>query len=89
MAANTYANLQDADRSADYAQRAVAMDPGDPMVLYNVACRYAVLGRKDDALEALEQSVNKGWGDRAWLEHDSDLESIRDDPRYAALIAAM
>jgi adenylate cyclase len=89
MAANTYANLQDGERSAEYAARAVAVDPTDPMVLYNVACLYSVLGRPEDSLTALEDAVNRGWGDKTWLEHDSDLDAIREHPRYRALIAAM
>jgi tetratricopeptide (TPR) repeat protein len=89
MAANTYANLQDGERSAEYAARAVAVDPTDPMVLYNVACLYSVLGRPEDSLTALEDAVNRGWGDKTWLEHDSDLDAIREHPRYVALVRAM
>src|SRR3990167_4458147 len=89
MAANAHANMQDAEKSALYAARAIAMDPEDPMLLYNVACLYSVLGRTDDCLTALEQAVNKGWGDKAWLEHDSDFDAVRPEPRYLALIRAM
>ena len=28
-------------------------------------------------------------GDKAWLEHDSDLDSIRQEPRYLAMMRAM
>jgi TolB-like protein/Flp pilus assembly protein TadD len=89
MAANAHANMQDAEKSALYAARAIAMDPEDPMLLYNVACLYSVLGRTEDCLTALEQAVNKGWGDKAWLEHDSDFDAVRQEPRYLALIRAM
>ena len=27
-----------------------------------------------------------GFGYRAWLENDSDLDSLRDDPRFTALL---
>jgi hypothetical protein len=33
--------------------------------------------------------VSKGWGDRAWIEHDSDLDSIRAHPKYLAIMQAM
>ena len=68
---------------------ALAMDKDDPMLLYNVSCTFAKLGREDDALDALEHAVEKGWADRAWIEHDSDLDSIRESPRYKSLIQAM
>jgi adenylate cyclase len=56
-------------------------------VLYNVACFYVHAGDKDRALELLESAVDKGWGDKAWLETDSDLDLIRDLPRFQAILA--
>jgi len=89
LGASSSANIKDAERAAQYAERAIAVDPEDPMLLYNVACMYGVLGRIEDCLNALEQAVSKGWGDKSWLEHDSDLNSIRTLPRYQAIIQAM
>jgi adenylate cyclase len=37
-------------------------------------------------LELLEKAVDLGWGDRAWLETDSDLVSLRDIPRFKFLL---
>jgi len=81
--------VKNEDRAVEFARRAMEVDPDDPMLLYNVACTYAQLGRTDDALEALERGVEKGWGDKNWIEHDSDLDSIRDNPRYKAIVQAM
>jgi hypothetical protein len=67
----------------------MAVDPEDPMLLYNVACMFGVLGRTEECLDALEQAVSKGWGDKAWIEHDSDLDSIRTHPKYLAIMQAM
>jgi serine/threonine protein kinase/Tfp pilus assembly protein PilF len=83
------ASLGDTDTAAEYAERALRVDPDDPMLLYNVACTYGLLGKTSECLDALESAVSKGWGDRAWLEHDSDLDGIRGQPRYLALIRAM
>ena len=77
------------ERAVEFARRAMEVDPDDPMLLYNVACTYAQLGRTEEALEALERGVEKGWGDKNWIEHDSDLDSIRDNPRYKAIVQAM
>ncbi len=89
LGASANANIRNGERAAQYAERAIAVDPEDPMLLYNVACTYGVLGKTDECLNALEQAVSKGWGDRSWLEHDSDLDSIRDTPRYKAIVQAM
>jgi TolB-like protein/Tfp pilus assembly protein PilF len=87
--ATAYASLGNAERSAYYAQRAMSVDPEDPMMLYNVACAYSILGKSDDCLSALEQAVSKGWSDKDWLEHDSDLDGIRGEAKYLAIVRAM
>jgi Flp pilus assembly protein TadD len=89
LGACAHAALHNEERAVFFAGRAIAADPDDPMLLYNVACTYAQLGRPEEALSALEQAVDRGYGDRAWMEHDSDLEPIRDTPRYRAVVQAM
>jgi serine/threonine protein kinase/tetratricopeptide (TPR) repeat protein len=89
LGAGAHARLGDAERSAFFAGRAMAADPDDPMLLYNVACTYACLGRDDDSLNALEQAIDRGFGDKGWMEHDSDLDSVRDTQRYRAILQRM
>ncbi|HEX2723548.1 MAG TPA: protein kinase [Gemmatimonadaceae bacterium] len=89
LGAIAHAALHDEEHSVLLAERAIAADPDDPMLLYNVACNYSQLGRIDDALGALEQAVDRGYGDKAWMEHDSDLDSLRSTPRYQALLQVM
>ena len=81
--------IQDKERAVQFAKQAMQVDPDDPMLLYNVACTYAQLALPQESLDALERSVEKGWGDKNWIEHDSDLNSIRDTPRYKAIVQAM
>ena len=52
---------------------------------YNLACGYARLGRKDDALRSLEMAVNEGSGRD--MAADADFESLRGEPRFQALVA--
>jgi serine/threonine protein kinase/tetratricopeptide (TPR) repeat protein len=89
LGAIAHATLKDEERSVSFAERAIAADPDDPMLLYNVACNYAQLGRNSDALVALEQAVDRGYGDKSWMEHDSDLDALRSEPRYQALLQRM
>jgi hypothetical protein len=37
----------------------------------------------------LDRAVATGRGVRNWVEHDSDFDSVRDDPRFHALLERM
>ncbi len=71
----------------EWAERALAMDAEDAGVRYNAACLFAVAGHADRALECLEEAVAVGFGNRAWLERDPDLDHLRGHARFEALIA--
>jgi len=53
---------------------------------YNVACGYALLGKKDEAIEWLQKSIKAGWSNFEHMESDPDLDSLRNDPRYKKII---
>jgi adenylate cyclase len=77
------------ERAQEWAERALWIDPEDFLVLYNVACVYARLGANDKALGLLERAMPRVHPEhRAWLQHDSDFESLRGDPRFEALLQA-
>jgi hypothetical protein len=54
-------------------------------VMINVASLYARLGMKEEALELLERRL-RGSGKRDWIEHDSDYDSLGDDPRFQGML---
>ena len=85
LGAGALSNLGEAGRAREWAKRAVAMEPDDSAVLYNVACVYSQLGLRDSAIDLLEQSLRNGFGHWEWIEHDSDLDPLRADPRFVAL----
>ncbi len=76
----------DKERGLRMARKALAIDPGEPAILYNVACTYATADEKDEAIDLLGRAIDAGFGYRAWLEHDSDFDELRDDPRFQALV---
>ena len=86
IGATIWSNLGETEKALDWAQRSLAIDPEDPQLLYNVACVYAIEGQKEDALQCLERAIDKGYGHREWIEHDSDLNSLRTDRRFQALL---
>ncbi len=53
---------------------------------YNVACYDALAGEIDLALEQLQLAVELNRDQvMKWLPHDTDLDPLRDDPRFAEL----
>ena len=89
LGAGTLATQGETERALEFARKSVAIDPDDPMLLYNIACTYARLGRTDDSLTTLEHAVDKGYGHKDWVEHDPDFDSIRDTPRFQAIVEGM
>src|SRR4029079_17257674 len=51
------ADLGDLSRAREWASRALAIDPDDPKVLYNIACVYSLVGDFGQAINLLERVV--------------------------------
>jgi serine/threonine protein kinase/Flp pilus assembly protein TadD len=68
-------------------ERALEMAENDPSVLYNAACVFARAGRRERALEALQACLHRGWGNPEWIAQDPDFDSVREDPRFQAMVA--
>ena len=79
----------DIERAERWLQRAIEIDPNDPVVLYNVACNYATVGRTEQALDYLEQAITHGTVNASWMRNDEDLESLHDSPRYQQMLAQL
>jgi len=86
MGANGLVALGDHEKGLDWARRALILEPDDPMVIYNVACIYSLAGCAAEALDCIERAVDAGLTQRGWLEHDSNLDLIRKEPRFQALL---
>ncbi len=71
----------------EWAKRALAMDPEEPQVLYNVGCTYALLGHPDESLRCLASTIAHGGWWKTWMKNDPDLECLHGDPRFEALVS--
>jgi TolB-like protein/Flp pilus assembly protein TadD len=87
MCAVSLCRLGQASDGLEWARRALRIDAEDAGVRYNVACLYALEGRSGEALECLEECIRLGFGNAAWISRDPDLASLRDLPRFQALLA--
>ena len=87
MGALALCHLGEFERARDWNNRAQRMEPDDPSVLYNVACVFARLALKSEAIAALTAAIENGFGHWQWIEHDTDLESLRNEPEFIVLLS--
>jgi adenylate cyclase len=86
LGAGSLKQIGEHDRAQRWVGRALAIDPTDSVVLYNVGCFYALDGQTEKALNCLESAVRHGAVSGSWMEHDNDLTSLRQKPRFQALL---
>src|SRR5262245_40719167 len=67
-------------------RRLVQLCANDALAHYNLACRYARLKRPDQCLKTLRHAVELGYRDFRYMREDSDLDSVRHDPRFRQLL---
>ena len=70
------------DQAISWAERAREIAPDDSRVIYNLACIYSLAGRTEQALECIKIAIDSGYASLGWIENDSDLDPIRDHPRF-------
>ncbi|RME72575.1 MAG: hypothetical protein D6776_08545 [Planctomycetota bacterium] len=67
-------------------QRLAQLVPEEPIVHYNLGCSLALTGQPTAALDALERAIELGYDDAEHMAADPDLASLRDLPRFDALL---
>jgi beta-lactamase regulating signal transducer with metallopeptidase domain/tetratricopeptide (TPR) repeat protein len=56
---------------------------------YNIACAYSLAGDTENALKWLETAIEAGFDDADHFAKDSDLDPLRGDARYQALVQTL
>ena len=82
--------LGEAERVQEWIDRALILDPDDFNMRYNFACTFAQeLNDPEAALDLLETSFNLAQQSSLdWIKVDPDMSSLRDHPRFKAMLAA-
>lgn len=86
LGANVLVRLGEKERSKQWCEQAMALAPNDPIILYNAACHLAQLGEAERALDGLERAIEAGVAVGEWITHDPDFESLRNHPRFQAIV---
>ena len=86
MGANALVGLGEAEQGVRWAERALELEPDEPMVVYNVGCVLAMAGEIDRALDCIEKSVRDRPAFVDWIRHDSNLDPLREQSRFQALL---
>jgi mannose-6-phosphate isomerase-like protein (cupin superfamily) len=82
-----------AHRDKDYARgieivrEGLERYPENPSILYTLACFESLGGEREAAVEHLRQAAAQEPRVAEWAKGDSDLDPIRDDPRFESAVA--
>ena len=66
-------------------EKAIELGHREDAASYNIACGYALKGDSDRAFEWLKKAQEAGFSLDGYLGSDDDLDSLKSDPRWAAL----
>jgi len=83
---NLYTEAGEYEKGLEIDRKLVGMRPDDPVVRYNLACSYSLMKHPHEALDELERAIELGYNDYIHLRSDSDLDGIRSEPRFKALV---
>jgi adenylate cyclase len=79
--------LGETDRARDWCRHALAIGADDSNLRYNLACAMIRLGEPDYALELLSEAFEMSRGGLVvWGRKDSDLDPVRENPRFQAVM---
>lgn len=86
LGASVLIRLGQTQRSKRWTNQAMTLAPNDPLILYNAACNWALLGEAERALDGLERALEAGVAVGDWITHDPDLVSLRSHPRFQEIV---
>lgn len=79
-------DVGDHERAIEWIEKAISIAPDDVNVLHNAGCFYAATGNIDRALDLFEKRLAQANIYQAWIDNDSDFDSIRDHPRFLKML---
>lgn len=73
-------------RAFEWAESAVRINPESQSTAYNYACLLTHFGEHERAIDQLEKAVSLGNRNKRYYEIDTDLDPLREHPRFQKLL---
>ena len=74
-----------ADEALEWMEQIIALDADDPGNWYDKSCLFARMNRCDESVLALQVSFEKGYRSFQHIQHDDDMDPIRDREDFKTL----
>lgn len=87
LGACALAMLRERERTLDWAERALLLDPHNSNGLYNLGCALVRLGEHERAIDLLQEAIQGAPARVSLARQDSDLDAIREHPRFIAMMS--
>ena len=84
-----YGQMGRVEEAMREANLAMSLRPNDALVLYNIACTFCGLAKKEEALNALRKAWDNGFRDQEWTRRDPDLAILLDEPEFERMYPAL
>ena len=75
-----------ADEALEWMEQIIAQDADDPGNWYDKSCLFARMNRCDEAVQALQVSFEKGYRSFQHIQHDDDMDPIRNREDFKTLV---
>ena len=84
--AYAYQSLGDQEQALATIAKCIEGTPDSAELYYNISGVYGRMGKTEQALDNLRIALEKGYKDLIYIENDTDLAALRDNPQYKALV---
>jgi len=81
-----YIQQRKLNKALDDLKQAEGLNPKDKMIQYNLTALFSLQGQRDRALDALDRTLELGFGDYDALRKDPDLNNLRSDPEFRKVL---
>lgn len=81
--------MGDYDSAIESTEEAMRIEIGQneiDMANYNLACYYALSGRKEEAMVYLKCALENNGSMKEWAREDTDLDSLKNEPGFEFLV---